>query len=392
MARALVLLLMATSVVAALLLLPGSGGEARPAAASPHGDIAPSERPAGTLVFVTGSGRLVAIDVASGRRVTRRVPAIASCGPEMHVTGGHVVFAGVRNDHTVVFSVPMTLERRPTLLGRAHAFAPSATEGRVWLVGTDCHRPMMAGYREVTVHGSTIRVSRVRVPGAWLAAATPAGLVVQRGRAGLGIWDPATRATRTLGLDGVSDAHGERLTGCARSCSTPAIVDTETGRTVVARWSGRGRLEDGRLLSGAALVAVERLAVRAGSRQPHPGLPARRAARRGAAVPGAAPGDRLHGRLSRARAAARRPRPRRARRTSRSRWQSMRDRARRHPARAAAQARRRAGRSGPAGSCCPRPPPGSRVHARLAGGHAGGPLSAARESPSGTGGMCCRSS
>jgi len=256
MARALVLLLMATSVVAALLLLPGSGGEARPAAASPHGDIAPSERPAGTLVFVTGSGRLVAIDVASGRRVTRRVPAIASCGPEMHVTGGHVVFAGVRNDHTVVFSVPVTLERRPRLLGRAHAFAPSATEGRVWLVGTDCHRPMMAGYREVTVHGSTIRVSRVRVPGAWLAAATPAGLVVQRGRAGLGIWDPATRATRTLGLDGVSDARGERLTGCARSCSTPAIVDTETGRTVVARWSGRGRLGDARFSPDGSILAA----------------------------------------------------------------------------------------------------------------------------------------
>jgi hypothetical protein len=129
-----VLLTLAVAVL--LVLLAAQGG-----AESVRG-----ERPAGTLVFSFGTDRLMSIDVASGRRTARKVSSVAACGPQMFVTGGHVVFAGVRNARTVVFSAPVALDRRPTRLGTAHVFVPSATEGRVWLAGVTCTRNAMSAF------------------------------------------------------------------------------------------------------------------------------------------------------------------------------------------------------------------------------------------------------
>jgi len=238
----------------ALAALPACGGEA-PRAAAPHEAV--SERPAGTLVYVSGSNRLTAVDVASGRRSVRRVASLAACGPELHVTAGRVVFAGLQKGRTTVYSAPLALDGPPVRLGSAHVFVPSATAGRVWLAGTDCNRRTMIGVRELTVDGRATVESRRRVPGSWVAAALRDGLVVQRGRT-LSIWDPRTgRTVRRLRLEAVTETRGDLMLGCTGRCHQIAVADAATGRTVVAR--GRhldlgGKLSpDGSLLATATL-------------------------------------------------------------------------------------------------------------------------------------------
>jgi hypothetical protein len=210
--------------------LPGSGGA--PDNAVPSG----AERSAGSLVFVFRSSRLAAVDVATGRRTVRRVPALASCGPELHVTGGHVIFGGVRRGRTVVYSAPVSLDRAPTRLGGAHAFVPSATEGRVWLAGVDCSRPEMVGVREIGVDGQVTQESGRRVPGTWLEGAVEDGLVILSRRR-VAVWNPRSGDLRRLPLAGASDAHRTRLVGCALGprCRRLLILDTGAGTKVLAR-------------------------------------------------------------------------------------------------------------------------------------------------------------
>ena len=245
--------------IVALLALPGCGGDS-PRATAPQSRV--GEQPAGTLVYLSGSNRLTAVDVASGRRRVRKVSAVATCGPELYVTAGHVVFAGVKRGRTTVFAAPVALDRPPVRLGAAHAFVPSATEGRVWLAGVDCDRTAMVGVQEVAVGGRVTVASPRRVPGSWLAAAVHGGLVIQRGRSLL-VWDPSTgRTLRRLPLAAVTESHGDLLIGCTiRSrCSDLAVVDAATPRTVVARPTGRRRLDMGAALSpdGTLLAAPAR--------------------------------------------------------------------------------------------------------------------------------------
>jgi hypothetical protein len=249
----------AAVAIALLLAVPGCGGDSPPAAA-PESRV--SEQPAGTLVYVSGSNRLTAVDVASGRRRVRTVAAVAACGPELHVTAGHVVFAGLRRGRTTVFAAPVSLDRPPVRLGAAHAFVPSATEGRVWLVGLDCDRPAKLGVREVTVGGRVTAASRHRAPGSWLWAAVHGGLVIQRGRS-LVVWDPSTgRTVRRLPLAAVAEGRGALIAGCTvRSrCRDLAVVDAETARIVVARAPARRQLDTGAALSpdGTLLAAPAR--------------------------------------------------------------------------------------------------------------------------------------
>jgi hypothetical protein len=272
MARVMALFVVVTVVLLAVLLTRQGGAEtadglarrdASDVRAHGGGSSAPvSERPAGTLVFTTGSNRLIAIDVASGRRTVRKVPSVAACGPQMYVTGGHVIFAAVQKGRTVVFSAPIALDEPPRRLGTAHAFVPSATEGRVWLAGMDCSRSAMIGAREVTVDGRVTHESRRRVPASWLAAAVPGGLVLQRSRT-LVVWDPATgRTGRPLALEAVTAAHGRLLAGCAAGshCSGLVILDASTARHVEAHSLHRYQLDlgarfspDGSLLAAPAL-------------------------------------------------------------------------------------------------------------------------------------------
>jgi hypothetical protein len=228
-------------------------GEARPRAAPRP---AAGDRPTGTLVYVAGANRLTAVDVATGRRRVRTVPAVARCGPELRVTGGHVVFSGLRRGRTTVFAAPLALDRPPVRLGAAHAYVPSATEGRVWLAGADCDRPALTGVREVTVDGRVTAESRRRVPGSWLAAAVRDGLVILRGRT-LRVWDPRTgRTVRRLGLASVTESRGDVLLGCNARCRVLAFADAASPRTVVARPPGHRRLYLGGALSPDGRLAA----------------------------------------------------------------------------------------------------------------------------------------
>jgi hypothetical protein len=248
---------------------PPGGGDVPPPTAfasmpatDTDGPAATGQRPSGTLVFLTRGNRLTSIDVQTGRRTVRRV-AVASCGPELYVTGGHVVFAVVRKRQTVVFSVPITLDQPPRRLGSAHAFVPSATDGRVWLAGVDCNKREMVGAREVTIEGQVTFRSHHRVPGSWLAGAVEGGLVVQRARS-LSVWDPSTgRTRRQLSLEAVTALRGNRIVGCAErsGCRSLVIVDAETANRVVASPSNPYRLDlggefspDGSLLATPAVA------------------------------------------------------------------------------------------------------------------------------------------
>jgi hypothetical protein len=225
---------------------------------------AAGERPAGTLVFASDENRLTAVDVATGRRAVRRIRAVPGCGARLFVTGGHVVFSGVAGGLTTVFSIPLSLDRRPTRLGSAHLFVPSATDGRVWLVGTDCDSPRMVGVREVAVDGRVTLESDRRVPGSWVDAAVPGGLAVYRRRETLA-WDAATGAVRRLGLENAFGARGSLVAGCpVRSdCDELAIVDSASGSTVVARPNGRYDLDSGAVISpDGALAAAPAVADR----------------------------------------------------------------------------------------------------------------------------------
>jgi hypothetical protein len=250
--------LLVALALAGLLAAPLSGSGGAPDSQVPTA----AERPAGTLVFVFRSSRLAAIDVATGRRTVRRVPAIASCGPELHVTDGHVIFAGVRRSRTVVYSAPVTLDRAPTRLGTAHAFVPSATAGRVWLAGVDCTRRAMVGVRELTVDGQVTRTSDRRVTGTWLEGAVEDGLVVLRRRR-LGIWDPSTGGTRRLPLEGTAEGHGSLLVGCAPGSRGRKLLmfDTRSGDRVRPRPPRSYRLDPGAKFSpDGSLIAAPAVA------------------------------------------------------------------------------------------------------------------------------------
>jgi hypothetical protein len=224
--------------VALMLVQPLSDGQRRSGAAavlSVASESSASRRPAGTLVFLSRRNRLTSFDVSSGRRTVRRMRSLAGCGPELQVTAGHLIFAGVREQRTIVFSMPVSLDRPAKRLGAAHTFVPSVTEGRVWLAGVDCDRLRMVGVKEVTVDGRVTAASARRVPSAWLAGAVEAGLLLQR-RHSPEVWDPATGRGRRLPLEAVVKARGNLVVGCKRpECRRLVVVDAATARAVVAR-------------------------------------------------------------------------------------------------------------------------------------------------------------
>jgi hypothetical protein len=235
--------LLAVSALGLVLAPALAGGRSADEPAAP-------ERPAGTLVFLSQGNRLTSVDVATGRRTTRRVQGVATCAPEMQVTGGHLVFGGYRGRRTVVYSVPVTLDERPRELGVAHQFVRSVTEGRIWLVGTSCHRSRMTGVKEVTVDGRVTVKSDRRVPSPWAAGATERGLVLMRGRS-LFVWDPVSgrrfrgpKSASSLDRSARSFPDGRLLakpTKVKRRWHVE-LVDSRTGRSTPIPGSATGRL------------------------------------------------------------------------------------------------------------------------------------------------------
>jgi hypothetical protein len=218
--------------------------------------------PSGRILYVTKGNRLTSIDVASGRKRVRRVP-VAACGPNVYVTGGHVIFAELARTRTTVFSVPVALDRRPTRLGSAHFFMPSETDGRMWLAGTYCRQRGVVGVKEVTVQGEVTQRSERRVPRGWVAGAVADGLVIHRRRTAY-VWHPATgRSERPLPVEGVLAVGRGRLLGCVPGthCRRTLILDLGSRRAVAPRLGAGQRLDsagefspDGSLMAAAVLA------------------------------------------------------------------------------------------------------------------------------------------
>jgi hypothetical protein len=207
------------------------------------GQVEPREQPTGRLVFLLDGNRFLSVDVATGDRTERKIRGLAGCAPQLFSTGDHVVFSGVRKGRTVVLSMPASLRQPPRVLGEAHAFVPSATEGRVWLAGVDCDRRGMVGVREIGVDGGVTFRSDRRVPGTWVAGAVEGGLVLQRRRSAL-VWNPRTGRRDPLALRSVVTARGELIAGCTGRGACPlTVVDTASSRTVQAAPPPRGRLD-----------------------------------------------------------------------------------------------------------------------------------------------------
>ena len=226
---------MARAAILLALLLAGCGGS-EVAAPVP-------ERPADTLVVLSDANRLTAIDVESGRRVSRRVRSLPACGAELFVTGGRVVFSAVVKGRTTVYSLPLSLDGRPKRLGTAHAFYPS-TAGRVWLAGTDCDQSASHGLREVTVDGRETFERGGPLPGDWVAGAVPEGLVILDEREEF-VWDPRTGRIAETRFDAEAVPSPDRslvaVPVAARRRWSVDLVDGDTrtpirGSTTGRRW------------------------------------------------------------------------------------------------------------------------------------------------------------
>jgi hypothetical protein len=245
-------ILVSVALATAALTVATAGGQV-----DTNTQVEAGSEPAGRILYVTNGNRLNSIDVASGRRTTRRMP-VAACGPELFVTGGRVVFAQLGRRRTKVFSVPVALDRRPTRLGTAHLYAPSSVDGRVWLVGTRCTQRRATGMREMTVEGEVTRRNNRRLPRGWLVGATGDGLLLARGRS-LFVWDPGTGDSRPpLTVDTFLAMRGNRLLGCTQGtrCRDTAIVDLDSGGKVVPRVPTGYRLDPGAFSPDGAFVAA----------------------------------------------------------------------------------------------------------------------------------------
>jgi hypothetical protein len=230
---------MARTAILVALLLVGCGGA----------EAAAPERTADTLVYLSNENRLTAIDVESGRRVTRRVRTLPACGAELFVTGGRIVFSAVMKGETTVYSLPLSLDGRPRRLGTAHVFLPSV-DGRVWLVGTDCDQ-VSEGVREVTVDGDVMFERGGPVPGDWVAGAVPEGLVVLDERDDF-VWDPRTgrKAETSFDPEAVPSPDGSLVAKPAHvgrrwhvTLGETRIPGSATGRWYPElSWSAGGRL------------------------------------------------------------------------------------------------------------------------------------------------------
>lgn len=241
-------------VVAAVLVVPNvtllerEDGSLRPAQ-SPAEDVAPTTNPKpGVEELVVGSieetqGSTVvgialrAIDLETGE--SRRLD-VADFAP------GDAQFALVRTGSGFVFACSSgacalddNLQGRSRTLGDAFCFAPSATEGRVWLAFLDPDSPdtvrSMDSVREVSLDGE-VSVDSPLPPERWHC---PVGAVDQgvlfQDDDGLVVWDPESREVVSR-LPGPfpADTHGNLVAWCEQNCRGGLhVTDIGSGEDIV---------------------------------------------------------------------------------------------------------------------------------------------------------------
>jgi hypothetical protein len=183
-------------------------------------------------LFLAGDGELTVVDVDAAQSKVHRVPELAPGDPRYRIVR--------RGDQLVLFGfdtyvVDLDLRSPPRKLGESWFFIPGAEPDRVWLTELDPASPeterALAAVREVSVDGH-LTFPGVRPPGGrWPDAAVGDTLVLEDGKGGLELWNPATGAfTRRLPDAEVGPAQGDLLAWCERDGGILHVIDVESGR------------------------------------------------------------------------------------------------------------------------------------------------------------------
>jgi hypothetical protein len=212
----------AATLLATVAALAGCGSADQRRAG---GGEAPADPP---RTYLAGDATLTVVDVATRTSRVIELPASAAGDPPYRIvrTGEKLVLWTQDGVYTV------DPERRtdPAKLADASFFLPSATRGRMWVVGRGSE-PDMCGpltLREVTVDGRA--VSNVAVPdGRWPAASVGGALVLEKDDR-LEVWEPSTRTvTRVLPGEAPAAGVGSRLPWCSHDYATLHVTDVRTG-------------------------------------------------------------------------------------------------------------------------------------------------------------------
>ena len=182
-------------------------------------------------LFLAGDGELTVVDVDAAHAKVHKVPELAPGDPRYRIVR--------RGDQLVLFGfdtyvVDLDLRAAPRKLGESWFFIPGAEPDRVWLAELDPTSPeterALAAVREMSVDGH-LTFPGVRPPGGrWPDAAVGDTLVLEDGKGGLELWNPATGAfTRRLPDAAVGPAQGDLLAWCERDGRILHVIDVESG-------------------------------------------------------------------------------------------------------------------------------------------------------------------
>lgn len=245
---------MGKSLLLAWMLFSGlpSGWSALPPAPTQGDRAENSSAPDGRLVLgLHGKGEFAAVaDPRSGAIRTRRLAGGTLCHGPVLALGDRVVFGGHRGRQAVVRALPLSLEGRAEVLGRADTFTPSAVPGRLWLghwPGPPQKRwtnsPVEVALREVDGEGRISASEGTLLPRfTQLHAALGTRFVATEGR-----WLTVRAPGRSRPLQRIRDgwfigAHGPRFAWCQGRCGSLSVAGAGGRLTLAlpagARWAG----------------------------------------------------------------------------------------------------------------------------------------------------------
>lgn len=230
-------------------------GRVGPAGDGAPSPVDPSPSPSGTLYLENLCGQigdcsLTVIDLDAGTSRTVPVPQLALGDTQFRIerSGSKLVFRGSTSRSTgsdiATFALGLDLEDPPRNIGESWYFAPSATDGRVWLAILDPESPStvraLKAVREVTVEGETTVPDAALPEGRWstVVGAVTNGVVFQggQGEAGLQVWDPLAKEI-VMSLPGpfAADTHGTLIAWCDLGCEEMHITDVATRNDVIVQ-------------------------------------------------------------------------------------------------------------------------------------------------------------